>query len=175
MRLQPGDPPAQTLGLVAAVAMHEAASGAAPAAPLMLKWPNDLMAGGAKLGGVLLDRQGECVVVGFGVNLAACPAGLCATSLAAVAGRAPPPAAFLDALAAAFARWLGLWRGEGLASIRASWLASAHPPGTALVTHDREGGSFSGIFEGLDESGGLKLRLADGTTHVMHAGDVFLD
>lgn len=171
VRLRPGDPPAPGLALVAAVALHEAASAAAAGATLRLKWPNDLLAGPAKLAGILLEREGEAVVVGFGVNLASHPDDLDrpATSLAAVAGRAPEPAAFLEDLAAAFARWLGVWRAEGLAAVRAAWLAAAHPLGTRLATPAGEG-----LFDGLDEQGALRLRLANGATHVMHAGDVFL-
>jgi BirA family biotin operon repressor/biotin-[acetyl-CoA-carboxylase] ligase len=165
VRLRLSDPPAPTLALVAAVALQEAAAPFAPEA--RIKWPNDLLLGPAKLAGILLERAGEAVVIGFGVNLAHHPQDLDrpAASLAA----APPPGAFVEILADSFARWLGRWRGEGLAPVRARWLAAAHPPGTALSTAQGEG-----LFEGLDESGALRLRLADGTTRVIHAGDVFL-
>jgi BirA family biotin operon repressor/biotin-[acetyl-CoA-carboxylase] ligase len=171
VRLRSGDPAAPTLALVAAIALHEVAAAFAPEVELIVKWPNDLLAGGAKLAGILLEREGETVVIGFGANLAGYPDGLerPAISLAALAGAAPDPAAFLDALAPAFARWLGRWRSEGLAAIRRQWLAIAHPPGTALSA-----GGVDGLFDGLDESGALRLRLADGTIHIVHAGDVFL-
>lgn len=169
MRLRPDDPPAPTLALVAAVALHEAASLHSPG--LQIKWPNDLLADGAKLAGILLEREGEAVVVGFGVNLAAHPrlADRPTISLAALAGAAPEPAVFLAQLADAFARWLDRWRGEGVAPIRRGWLDAAHPVGTALSTETGEG-----LFDGLDESGALKLRLADGTVRLIHAGDIFL-
>ncbi|MFL6861495.1 MAG: biotin--[acetyl-CoA-carboxylase] ligase [Allosphingosinicella sp.] len=171
VRLRPGDPPAPSLALVGAVALHEAVKAFAPDSPVQIKWPNDLIAGGAKLAGILLEREGEAVIAGFGVNLAHHPADTPrpATSLAALAGAAPEPAAFLDPLADAFARWLARWRGEGIAPIRAAWLAAAHPIGSALSTSEGEG-----LFEGLDETGALRLRLADGTTRIIHAGDVFL-
>jgi BirA family biotin operon repressor/biotin-[acetyl-CoA-carboxylase] ligase len=176
VRLRPGDPPAPTLALAAAVALHEVASAYAPEAAIVIKWPNDLLAGGAKLAGILLEREGEAVVVGFGVNLAGHPGDTprAATSLAALTGGAADPAAFLDALAAAFARWLGRWRGEGVAPVRAAWLAAAHPPGTALSTHDARGREVRGLFDGLDDAGALRLRLADGTVERILAGDVFL-
>jgi BirA family biotin operon repressor/biotin-[acetyl-CoA-carboxylase] ligase len=171
VRLGPGDPPPPTLALVAAIALQEVAAAFAPEAEVIVKWPNDLLAGGFKLAGILLEREGEAVVIGFGVNLARAPDGLGrpATSLAALAGAAPDPAAFLETLADAFARWLGRWRGEGLGAIRRQWLAIAHPPGTALAA-----GGVEGLFDGLDEAGALRLRLADGTAHIVHAGDVFL-
>ena len=169
VRLTAGDPPAPTLALAAAVALHEAASLFAPG--ITIKWPNDLVAGPAKLAGILLEREGEAVVVGFGVNLADHPRALDrpATSLAALAGTAPEPAIFLELLAEIFARWLARWRNEGIAPIRRHWLDKAHPVGTALSTSEGEG-----LFDGLDESGALRLRLADGTARLVHAGDVFL-
>ena len=70
VRLRPGDPPAPTLALVAAVALHQVAALFAPGASIAIKWPNDLMAGGAKLSGILLERSDDAVIIGFGVNLA---------------------------------------------------------------------------------------------------------
>jgi hypothetical protein len=69
VRLAPGDPPAPTLALVAAVALHEVASAFAGEAGIEIKWPNDLLVAGAKLSGILLERLDDAVVVGFGVNL----------------------------------------------------------------------------------------------------------
>lgn len=150
---------------MAAVALHEIVRGHAP--DVRIKWPNDLLVRGAKLAGILLERQGDAVIVGFGVNLAHHPEGLDrpATSLD------PPiaPGPFLERLAAAFAAWLRRWRDDGVVPIRAAWLAAALPLGTPLVTHDG-----AGAFDGLDESGALRLRLAGGAVRVIHAGDVFL-
>ena len=110
-------------------------------------------------------------MIGFGVNLAHHPDGTPrpATSLAALTGGSPDAGAFAETVADSFARWLGRWRGEGLAPVRAAWLAAAHPVGSALSTSEGEG-----LFDGLDETGALRLRLADGTRRVIHAGDVFL-
>src|SRR5439155_3475796 len=74
VRLQPNDPPAPTLSLAAGLALIETVDVAAPSQPLMLKWPNDLMLTGRKLAGILLERNGDRVAVGFGVNLATGPA-----------------------------------------------------------------------------------------------------
>jgi BirA family biotin operon repressor/biotin-[acetyl-CoA-carboxylase] ligase len=165
VRLQAEDPLAPTLALVAAVALHEAISPHAPAA--LIKWPNDLLMNGAKLAGILLERQGDAVIIGFGVNLAQRPENL-DRAAASLEGEVAPDA-LLERLAAAFAAWLSRWRIEGLAPIRAAWLAAAHPIGTALAS-----GEAHGIFEGLDETGALRLRLADGALKVIHAGDIFL-
>lgn len=176
VRLRPGDPPPATLALVAAVALHEAVRLFLPSAvPMQLKWPNDLLVAGAKLSGILLERGGDAVVVGIGVNLAYHPdlPDRPTTSLAAH-GVAIGAEAFLDVLAEGFARWLARWRGEGFASLRAAWLAAAHPPGTALSARLPDGAMVEGLFDGLDPDGALILRLASGSRHVIHAADVFL-
>lgn len=173
MRLRPSDPAPATLALVAAVALEDAVRvfGVAP----VLKWPNDLLVDGAKLSGILLERAGDAVVIGLGVNLAHAPEGLerAATSLAKH-GTSPDPQLFAETLAEAFARWLQRWRGEGLAAIRDRWLTRAHPIGTALTARLADGSSEDGLFDGLTRDGALILRLADGATRVIHAGDVFL-
>jgi BirA family biotin operon repressor/biotin-[acetyl-CoA-carboxylase] ligase len=174
VRSQPHDPPAPTLALVAAIALQEVASIFGVEATI--KWPNDLLAGGHKLSGILLERADDTVVIGFGVNLACHPENLDrpATSIASITGNAPDPEVFLAALIASFARWLSRWRMEGLASVRDRWLEKAHPIGSALTTRLPDGKSFDGLFCGLDEGGALRLRLADGSVHVIHAADVFL-
>lgn len=172
VRVRPDEPSPATLALVAAVALEEAVSlfGVRP----MLKWPNDLLVGGAKLSGILLERVDDAVIIGFGVNLAHYPVDLDrpATSIAAHAP-APDPQVFAETLAEVFARWLSRWR-DGIGPVRDRWLARAHPLDTALTARLADGTSMEGLFGGLDAQGALILRLADGTTHVIHAGDVFL-
>lgn len=142
---------------------------------VQLKWPNDLLLAGAKLSGILLERSGDAIIIGFGANLAHHPTDLdrVATSLAAQ-GISVDPDDFLVTLADGFARWLGKWRGEELAAVRDRWMARAHPPGTALTARLPDGVAVEGLFDRLDRDGALILRLADGGTRVIHAGDVFL-
>ncbi|HEX8468067.1 MAG TPA: biotin--[acetyl-CoA-carboxylase] ligase [Allosphingosinicella sp.] len=176
VRLRPGDPPAPTLALVAAVALHEVASSLTVAGvAIEIKWPNDLLVAGAKLAGILLERIDDAVVVGFGVNLADHPDEIARPAInMGMLGGAPDPARFLEALAASFARWVAVWREEGLEPIRKRWLSAAHPIGTALSTHTASGAWVEGLFDGLEESGALRLRLPDRSAQVIHAGDVFL-
>lgn len=174
--LRPDDPPAPGLALVAAVALEEAVRAALPdAAALMLKWPNDLLLGGAKLSGVLLERAAAQVVIGIGVNVAHHPAlpDRPTTSLHD-AGSPVTAAGLLEDLAAALADWLAVWRMDGMAPVAARWTGRAHALGTALTARLPDGSGVEGRFAGLDASGALLLDTAAGGRRVVHAGDVFL-
>jgi BirA family transcriptional regulator, biotin operon repressor / biotin---[acetyl-CoA-carboxylase] ligase len=170
------DPPAATLALAAGVAVHEAVSASAPGlAELRLKWPNDLLVGGAKLAGILLERQGDCVIVGIGVNLAEAPS-LPDRQTAALAllGYPLPRDDFAERLAGVWAQTLARWHLGEWPALREEWLARAHPVGTLFSAHDALLGAITGGFEGLDPDGAALLRLADGTMRAIHAGDVDL-
>jgi len=176
VHVSPQDPPAASLSFVAALAVYETVlSRVAVSRELELKWPNDVLLGGDKFCGLLLEREGDTVVVGIGVNLAAAPAldGRQARSLAEH-GPAPDRDAFAADLAARFDVELGRWRQCGLEPILNRWLAAAHPPGTVLTVHEPGGAILSGMFAGLERDGALRLRLADGALRVIHAGDVML-
>ena len=170
--LRPSDPPAPALALVAGLAAIEAVEVAAPEAPLSLKWPNDVMLGDAKLAGILLERTGDRVVVGFGVNLAAAPAisGRKTASLAA----AITPHAFAPLIAAAFTHLLAAWRLADPAAFAQAWLARAHPLGTALTVHAGPDDRIAGRFDGIDPDGALRLRRETGEIQLIRAGDVSL-
>ena len=137
----------------------------------MLKWPNDLMSGGGKLAGILLERSGDRVVAGFGFNLAAAPniEGRATADL----GGAVAPKAFAPLLAASFARMLEAWRAADPDAFARAWLARAHPLGTALNVHSTGDEYVSGIFAGLDPDGALRLDVG-GKIQVIRAGDVHL-
>ncbi|WP_342449763.1 biotin--[acetyl-CoA-carboxylase] ligase [Sphingomonas jejuensis] len=171
VRLRPADPPAPGLALVAAVALDEAMRRHAPDAALSIKWPNDLMLGSAKLAGILLERSGEAVVAGFGVNLASAPdvPGRTTAALGAAVG----PEALCETLADCFAAWLARWRADGLEPVRQQWMARAYPDGTALRVAMPGAEAVDGVYRGLTADGALRLETATETIEV-RAGDVFL-
>lgn len=172
-----GDPSAESLALVAGLALHEAVGWHMPdSAGLRLKWPNDLLAHGAKIGGILLETTGDAVVIGIGVNLVSAPE-IPDRKTAAVADTVTPPGRDLFArdLARSLATELERWRGGGLAPVIRRWTALAHPVGTALIVYEPGRDPLSGTFAGLGGDGSLQLRLADGTMRAIQAGDVILD
>lgn len=170
--LRDGDPPAPSLALVAGLALIEAAEVAAPGTALSLKWPNDLMAGNAKVAGILLERSGQRVVAGFGVNLAVAP--VIEGRETAALGIGLSPQAFAPLLAASFARLLRVWRESDPAAFALAWLARAHPLGTPLQVHSGPGERITGTFDGIEPDGALRLRRDGGEVEIVRAGDVML-
>jgi BirA family biotin operon repressor/biotin-[acetyl-CoA-carboxylase] ligase len=175
VRLQPGDPPPATLAFVSAVAVWQAVDALLPGRA-SIKWPNDIMIGPAKLSGMLLERAGEAVVIGIGVNVETYPEGLGrpTTSLWEQGAAGSTPSALAEDIAGRFTDLLATWRVYGLETVRALWGTAAHPAGTALRASLPDGSIIAGQFSGLDTDCALILDLADGTSRAIHAGDVFL-
>jgi len=176
VRLSPRDPSPATLALVTGVAVHEAVLPLlAEASALTLKWPNDLLYAGAKLAGILLERQDDAIVVGIGVNLAAAPK-LPDRATIALAELGPVPSRdfFAQSLATHFAAELDRWRTYGLEPLIRRWEAAAHRSGTALTVNPPGETAICGCFAGLSPEGSLRLRLDNGSERVIHAGDVML-
>jgi BirA family biotin operon repressor/biotin-[acetyl-CoA-carboxylase] ligase len=168
---------APQLSFVAALATHDAIVRLVPelASRLTFKWPNDVLCGGAKLAGILIEAEGTrplIVAVGIGVNCRHHPAGTeyAATDLAAE-GASVTAETLFTALSGAMMARLQEW-GAGFGSIRTEWLRRAGALGSALRV--RLGAcDVAGQFETLDEAGRLVLRLPDGTLQTIAAGEVF--
>jgi len=172
------------LSLLAGVAVHDAVKAltAGRVAPerLRLKWPNDLLLDGKKLGGVLLEsgaarRAGECaVVIGAGVNVVSHPEGAMRPTTDLLAeGVAASPAMAFAALAWATEERLSMWaEGKGFAAIRRAWIERAQGVGSEIsVRLGTE--TVRGVFLGVDEGGALRLDAGEGAERRITAGDVF--
>jgi BirA family biotin operon repressor/biotin-[acetyl-CoA-carboxylase] ligase len=175
--VRPGDPPVTTLPLACGLAVLEALVPLVPVpGQLQLKWPNDVLLRGGKIAGILLEREGDTIIAGIGVNLAIAP--LVADRQVGSLGKvrpAPDRDSFARNLATALVRELQLWRAEGTTGTIARWLAAAHPRGSALSVHDDAGLRISGRFGGLEPDGALRLAMDDGDTRIIRAGDVMLE
>jgi BirA family biotin operon repressor/biotin-[acetyl-CoA-carboxylase] ligase len=182
LAMRPGGGPAEAAlrSFVASLALHDALSGIAGRAdPFTLKWPNDVLLNGGKLAGILLENTGTGVLlVGVGVNLAAAPdpadleeGAVAPVSLAGETGVDVSPAAFLDALAPAFAQWEERLAARGFAPVREAWLARAarlgQPIRARTGTED-----LRGTFETVDDHGHLVLATPGGRRSVA-AAEVF--
>lgn len=133
-------------------------------AEAQVKWPNDVLVGGRKVAGVLVEArpQDGWAVLGIGVNLAAAPRAL--RERAGALGRSDLEAA-LGELLAALARRLDEPAAATLAALRER---------DALLGVPVEWADGSGVGEGIDDSGGLRVRLAGGEHVVLAAGEVHL-
>lgn len=177
IRLRPTDAAPSTLAFTAGLAAYDTLRQAAPEIAIRLKWPNDIMtAKGEKLCGILLERTGDAVVAGFGINLAHHPDGLDrpVSDLRTLGANPPEAQAVTEMLADNFARWLQLWRNAPLDSLLRAWDAAAHTHGSALSVHQPDGVRLEGLYAGLEPDGALRLRLADGQIRAIHAADIFL-
>jgi BirA family biotin operon repressor/biotin-[acetyl-CoA-carboxylase] ligase len=170
---------APQMGFVAGLALIDALRALAPQVVFALKWPNDVLASGAKLAGVLVEgttlADGRfALVIGFGANCAHHPEGLAyrATDLAAL-GRPCAPEDALVRLTHSFARRRAQWaQGAGFADLRADWLACAAGLGATIDVRQGER-LLRGTFETLDAEGRLILSGPNGRV-ALEAGDVFL-
>lgn len=147
-------------------------------ARIALKWPNDLLADGAKLAGILLEARKQtdgrtAIVIGIGVNVVAAPQGLPypATSLADLGAPFDAPAVF-EALAESWVECYQTWNnGEGTSEIIRQWRGSAAGLG-AEVAVQRNDGVLRGVFEAIDDAGHLIVRDDEGRRIAITAGDV---
>lgn len=172
-----------SLPLAAAVAVHDAVRRVLPldAAPLEIKWPNDLLIGRRKASGILLEAEklpGGCqaVVIGIGINLTFKPEGTPypATCLAEHGAHVSPQELFAY-LFVTMADMLALWDGgTGIAAIVERWRSHACGLGERITVNlpDR---SVNGFFKGIDADGMLMLETGAGQLMPVAAGDVFFE
>ncbi|RVQ69053.1 biotin--[acetyl-CoA-carboxylase] ligase [Croceicoccus ponticola] len=179
--IRPDDPMPQTLALVAGIAVHEAVSASLAGSEghdrlgLFLKWPNDVLLGGAKLAGILLEKFDDTVIVGIGVNLAQAP-DLPDRATVALAdhGVTVLRDRFAENLAATFAKNLAAWRNLGLNHIIAAWTARGPAIGIPVRVALSDAETLHGYHAGLNPDGALRIRLEDGTVRAIYAGEVAL-
>lgn len=171
-----------TFPLVVGLAVHDAAgrilAGAPDVPPVRIKWPNDVLAGGRKLSGVLCERRDDLVIAGVGVNVnqREFPPDIAgrATSLALLAPAKAPFSvaavrdAVLDALAALYAEW----RREGFAALHPRYAALDALKGRTVSVRqaDDDAAPVSGPCAGVCADGTLRVgdvSVSAGEAHVL--------
>jgi BirA family transcriptional regulator, biotin operon repressor / biotin---[acetyl-CoA-carboxylase] ligase len=200
--LRPGEavaerdwPPAPANGygwlpLLAGVALVEAVTRLAelPVAPT-LKWPNDLLIGGAKCAGILAEavpgpapERAPAIVLGVGLNvtlradeLPEHPTGLPATSLRLAGAVATDRDPLLRALLRALADWYDRWRVAGGDAVgcglRDAYLAACATVGSPVRVLLPGGDELTGTATGVDPDGQLLVDTPTGP-RTLTAGDV---
>jgi len=147
-----------------------------------LKWPNDILVGGRKLAGVLAELSSSgpgqgFVVLGIGVNVSVDPAGLVAaledraTSIAAVTGAFPDRLVVAAAVLAHLRERHPALESESAGALLDAWRARSVPWWGRAVEVVSGGQALRGTALDVDGDGALMLRLADGRTERVLAGE----
>lgn len=167
---------APQIGFVVGVAMAQTLRALCDI-PVELKWPNDLLVGGQKVSGLLLESAaGETgalawVIAGIGVNLESHPQSVETAGNLRAHGATCSAEDIIEAFLPRLFAMLDMWSRDGFAAIRDQWneLALAHGTAVSVKLPDRV---ISGDFEGIDAAGNMALRHEGTLVHVA-AGDVF--
>jgi BirA family biotin operon repressor/biotin-[acetyl-CoA-carboxylase] ligase len=160
------------LSLVSALAVAEAV-GTTAALDTCVKWPNDVLVDGRKLGGILLEGREGAVVCGIGVNVAQTEESLPretrspAASLRTLTGRDHDRAELLVAVLERLEARYDAWLANGLAP-----LLSELERRDALSGRDVRVGEVGGVAAGIAPDGRLQVMRADGTTTLVASGEV---
>lgn len=176
--LLPSIPPGRAgeLAFVAGLGVYDAVAELAPlvASRLALKWPNDVLLGGAKLAGILIEAENNWAVVGVGINCAHHPdqTAQAATDLK-TAGAPLSAEQVFSRLSKTMLVRLRQWaNGAGFPAVRSDWLIRAAGVGQNIRVR-LPAKELAGHFQGLDETGHLLLRLPDGSIQAVSSGEVF--
>jgi BirA family biotin operon repressor/biotin-[acetyl-CoA-carboxylase] ligase len=161
------------LSLAAAVAVAEALVEVAGLAP-RLKWPNDVLVGGRKIAGILLESRlgpAPLVVLGIGLNLTqrAFPPVLAgrATSVALETARAVDRERLLEALLEALDRRRADLERGALAEVLQRWRTLSDTLGRTVTIDD-----VHGVAADIDEAGALVVADGDGRRRLVVAGEL---
>jgi BirA family biotin operon repressor/biotin-[acetyl-CoA-carboxylase] ligase len=147
-----------------------------------VKWPNDILAQGRKLAGILLEMTGEsagpcAVVTGIGINYQMPASGAkaidqswidMASLSSSLPGRNMLVAVLIEEIAGAYHEFSE----RGLAEFLSEWQKSDCYRGKSVILHGANG-EVQGVAQGVDEQGGLRLEAVDGM-HTFHSGEVSL-
>ena len=148
-----------------------------PIPAIGLKWPNDVLVNNRKVAGILLEAQGDSLIIGSGVNIDA---------IAPIDQNPHPPIAFGDfpgilpgpkQIAKSYLKRLqfyyDLWERDGFAPVRDLWLGQALHMKQIISVHVA-GQKITGKCIELLDDGGLVLLDESGTSHHITTGDVEL-
>ena len=173
-------PPERPVGQLAFVAAIGIANGLGRCVPkpdrIRLKWPNDLLLHGRKLGGILIERSAgnlnpDLVAVGIGLNVssAAFPNSACLRDCGSEASVSELVCLICDE----FEKTRAIWLTDGFGPVRDSWLERADHLGETITVRFPDERTVEGQFRGIDDHGALELWRPDGTCEMIATGEVF--
>ena len=134
-------------------------------APISLKWPNDIFIDDNKIGGILLESVTHAnqtwIIIGLGLNIEHSPTNIANTSSLREYRINTTSQDILNLIMESFEKYYDMRGKYGFANIRTLWLNYAYRLGKE-VTIGNDSNRISGIFESIDESGAIELRLKSG-------------
>ena len=143
--------------------------------PARVKWPNDVLVNGKKIGGILLEVTGtasktESITLGIGINLNnTLDKDLSdAETLAGLAGRNVSRKEFLSRF---YTLFLSYYRKLGDETVTA-WKARSATLGRSVTVRDTASKPISGIAEEVQRDGALLIRTGDGIVVPVYTGDI---
>jgi BirA family biotin operon repressor/biotin-[acetyl-CoA-carboxylase] ligase len=150
-----------------------------------IKWPNDVLLGGLKTSGILMELGAEAtqvdfLVLGIGVNLNVDRKHFPdefrnhATSLASHSGRPVDRLAFARHLYGNLETTLNVCTDRGFEGVRAEFDARFEMRGKRISVLELDGSELRGSALGIDDDGALRLGLDSGDVRRVIAGDVTL-
>ena len=172
--LEPGE--IATFPLVAGLAVAKALErfGVKP----RIKWPNDILADGKKLCGILCELYGTCIVCGIGLNVLQTrfPKTLNATSLALLGLKCGIDAVF-DALLEVLGGYYELWRKNGFASLLPEFARYDILRGriVRILAKDDDSAPVEGFCEGIAADGTLVVAgrsIPAGEAHIASSASI---
>lgn len=171
------------LSFVAALAAAETLEGIVDGQDITCKWPNDVLCGGKKIGGILLEafttmnefgNEKQWVVVGVGINVDSFPEHVMfpATCLRESGVEIISAKIVLSRFIHNFIHQYDLWAHKGFVPIKQAWMQRAYRLGhaTEVIVGDQQ---LEGVFDGIDPAGRLLLKAPSGAITGITAGDVF--
>lgn len=165
------------LSFVAALAIRAELAACLGDIPVLVKWPNDILADDGKICGILIEARNGAVVIGTGANIAhvaPSPGSKhLSTSLQSLGGEQVTPEELADRYAAGLLSRVSKYESEGFEPVRLEWLSHcAHIDSMMRVSLANM--QVEGHFVGLSADGALQLRRADGSRQEVTTGDVEL-
>jgi BirA family biotin operon repressor/biotin-[acetyl-CoA-carboxylase] ligase len=165
------------LSLLTGVALANVLESFVPAVnKIRLKWPNDIYINGKKAAGILIETESQGMLrvpfaaIGIGVNIVSAPEG--AVSLHELGVDGYEAGHVLEFLSREMHFLVKHWEKEGFEPIRTAWLKRAYKLGETITARlPKE--TLTGVFDGLDHTGALLLRAADGRQQAINTGEVY--
>ena len=166
-----------TLSFIAALSLQSALRSQIPSLEVGLKWPNDVLAGGGKLSGLLLEARGDYLVLGCGVNLKNAPViatgAFAPTDIFAQTGVIIDPEILADAFLDELYNRYQIWQSSGFSAFYHLYKEQILFLGERISVK-QTAQTLTGLFEDMREDGALLLKTETGAITAITAGDVNL-